>query len=199
MLLGGVHDRQLAAAQGVALVREDLVHHLDHRVFVGDQQARLPVGREIHVALVQRLAEGAADGLFAEMLHVERSLALPLRHDHARIEGAQRHHVLEAGEQFVVRQQPGPGADRFAVAVQDADDRIGEIADLFRGDIDLRPRNGTGLRNLDVGKIRLATRPDRRFGDMQAKSIGIAHAVSGLPPECATRTSQHRGKRGVAS
>lgn len=114
------------------------------------------------------------------MLHVEGGLALALRHDHARIEGAQQHHVPEAGEQLVIRKQPGPGTNRFAVAVQDADDRIGEVAHLFRRDVHLRARHGAGLRDLDVGEIRLAAGPNGGFGDMQAKSIEIAHAVSGL-------------------
>ncbi|MCY1233143.1 hypothetical protein D9M72_456690 [compost metagenome] len=114
------------------------------------------------------------------MLHVERGLALTLRHHHARVEGAQRHHVLETSQKLVVGQQTGPGADRFAVTVQDANDRIGEIAHLFRRDVHLRARNGAGLRDLDVGEIRLATGPNGGFGDMQAKSIEIAHAVSGL-------------------
>ena len=104
--------------QRVGLIGEDLVHHGDHRIAAGDQQAGLPVGREIHVAGRQRLAEGGAHRLFAEMLHVEGRLALALRHLHARVEGSERHHVAQAFEQVLVRQQPGPSADRLALAVQ---------------------------------------------------------------------------------
>ena len=75
------------------------------------------------------------------MLHVERGLALALRHLHARVEGAQRHHVAQALEQLLVAQQAGPRADRLAVAVEHADDRIGEIADGFRIGVDLRARH----------------------------------------------------------
>ncbi len=96
--LGGVHDRQLPPMAGIELVREDLVHHLDHRVVVGDQKPRLTVGRKIHVALAERLAECTAHRLFAEMLHVEGRLALALRHEHTRVEGPQQHHMPEAGQ-----------------------------------------------------------------------------------------------------
>ena len=44
----------------VRLVRVDLVHHLDHRIVVGDEQPRLPVGREIHVALWSALRKAEA-------------------------------------------------------------------------------------------------------------------------------------------
>jgi hypothetical protein len=139
VLLRRIHDRQLAALQRVGLVGVDLVHHLDHRIAAGDQQARLPIGREVHVARLERLAEGAADRLLAEMLHVERGLALPLRHLHAGVEGAQRHHVAQAFQQLLVGERARPGADRLAVAVEHADDGIGEIADFLAGDIDRRP------------------------------------------------------------
>ena len=97
-----------------------------------DQQSGLAIGREVHVARQKRLAEGAAHRLLAHVLHVERRLALPLRHQHARVEGAQCHHVAQAGQQRLIAQETGPGADRLPVAVEHADDGIGEIADGFR-------------------------------------------------------------------
>lgn len=109
MVLGGVHDGQLPAVAGIELVREDLVHHLDHGVVVGNQEPRLAVGRKIHVALAKRLAEGAAHRLLAEMLHIEGRLALTLRHQHARVEGAQQHHVPETRQQFLIGRKPAQG------------------------------------------------------------------------------------------
>ena len=52
--LGRIHDRQLAALQLVAVVRIDLVHHLDQRIAARDQQALLAIGREAHVVAVER-------------------------------------------------------------------------------------------------------------------------------------------------
>ena len=169
VLLRGIHDRQLAALQRIGLVGEDLVHHGDHRIAAGDQQAGLPVGREIHVAGRQRLAEGGAHRLLAEMLHVEGGLALALRHLHARVEGPQRHHVAQALEQLLVGQQPGPRADRLALAVEHPDDRKGEIADVARIDVDLGARHGAGLGDRHVGEIRRAARPNRRLRHVQAQ------------------------------
>ena len=101
----------------------------------------------------ERLAEGAAHRLLAEMLHVEGGLALALRHLHARVEGPQRHHVAQAFEQLLVGEQPGPWPDRLALAVEHADDREGEIADVARVDVDRRaaapsrPRRSARWRN----------------------------------------------------
>ena len=130
VLLGGVEDRQLPALQGIGLVGIDLVHHVDHRIAAGNQEAGLAVGRKVHVAIVERAPEGAGYGFLAHMLHVEGGLALALGGLHACIEGAQRHHVLEPVEQFVRCQKAGPGTHRLAVTVENPDDGIGEIADL---------------------------------------------------------------------
>jgi len=96
---------------------------------VRDQEAGLAIGWKIHVAWPQSFAEGTADGLFAHMLHIERGLALPLRHQHAGIEGPQGHHVAQAFEQLGVSEETGPGADGLALSAEHADDRKGEIAD----------------------------------------------------------------------
>ena len=176
MLLRGIHDRQLTAFQRVGLVGVDLVHHVDHRIAAGDQQPGLAVGRKVHVARRQRAAEGAADGLLAHMLHVERGLALPLRHQHARVEGAERHHVLQAFREFFVGQRPGPLANGLAVAVEHTDDRIGEIADFLRVDIHGRTRDRTRLGDGDLGEIRSSAGPDFRLGDMELEnSIAFRH------------------------
>ena len=173
--LRGIHDRQLPALQRIALVGIDLVHHVDHRIAAGDQQAGLPIGRKIHVARLERLAEGAAHRLLAHMLHVERGLALALRHLHARIEGAQRHHVAQALEQLLVGQQPGPGADRLAVAVEHADDRIGEIADRLGRRSTSGRAHRARLGNRHIAEIRRPAGPHRRFGDVESEGLAIGH------------------------
>jgi hypothetical protein len=168
VLLRRIHHRQLPTLQRVVLVGIDLVHHVDQRIVVGDQQALLAIGREVHVAGFQRPAEGG-DGLLAEMLHVERGLALPLRHQHARIEGAQRHHVPEAFDQFLVGQRPGPRADSLALAVEDTNNREGETADRFRIGVDRRALDRTGLGNDHVGEVRRAAWTHFRFRHMKAQ------------------------------
>ncbi len=184
VFLGGIHDRQLAALQRVAGVGVNLVHHVDHRIAAGDQQAGLAIGREVHVAGLQRAAEGAAHRLFAHVLHVERGLALPLCQLHPRIEGAQRHHVAQPIQQLLVAQQAGPGADRLAAAVQHADDGVGEFADLLRLGVDRRAGDRTGLGDDDVGEVRRAARADGRLRHMKGKRSKIAHRgrVSLWPP-----------------
>ena len=111
------------------------------------------------------------------MLHVEGRLALPLRHQHARVEGAQGHHVAQAFEQFLVAQEAGPRADRLAVAVEHADDRIGEVADRFGVGIDLRARHRAGPRDPDAREIGSAARPDRRFRHVKAQWSVAGHAA----------------------
>ena len=177
-----IHDRQLAAFQRVELVGVDLGHHVEHRIAAGDQQPGLAVGREVHVARLERLAEGAAHRFLAHVLHVERRLALALRHLHARIERAQGHHVAQALEQLLVLEQAGPRPDRLALAIEHADDRIGEVADLLRRDIDLRPPHLAGQGDLHVAEIGRAAGPHRRRGHVEGERfpIGRRHGASHL-------------------
>ena len=175
VLARGVHHRQLAALQRVELVGVDLVHHLDHRIAVGDQQPGLAVGREVHVARLERLAEGAAHRLLAHVLHVERRLALALRHLHARIEGAQRHHVAQALQQLGVAQQAGPRTDRLAVAVEHADDLVGVLADLLGRHVDRRPLDLAGAADLHVAEVRRTAWPDGRSRHVERQRFRFGH------------------------
>src|SRR5690606_41367034 len=50
-------------------------------------------------------------GLLAHVLHIEGCLALALGGLHARVEGAQRHHVAQALQKLVVGERAGPGAN----------------------------------------------------------------------------------------
>ena len=88
VLLRRIENRHLAAFQRIPLVGVDLAHHIAQRMAGGDQQSCLTIGRKIHVARQECLAKSAADRLFAHVLHIEGCFALPLRHQHARVEGA---------------------------------------------------------------------------------------------------------------
>ena len=153
VLLRGIENRQLAAFQRIPLIGIDLAHHVDQRIAGGDQQSRLAIGRKIHVAGQESLAKCAADGLFAHVLHIERRLALPLRHQHPSVEGPQNHHMAQALEQFFVAQEAGPGSDRLTVPIEHPNDRIGEVADGFRIGIHVRPRHRSRRRDPDIGEI----------------------------------------------
>ena len=176
VLLRGIHDRELPPLQRVALVGVDLAHHVDERVLVGDEKPRLAVGREVHVAGPKCDPEGAAHRLFAGVLHVERGLALALGHLHAGVEAAQRHHVTQAPDQILLAEVRHPGADRLPLAVQHADDRIGEIADVLRLDIDRRALDRAGLGDHHMGEIRLLARAGRRLRHVKAKGC-VGHAL----------------------
>ena len=95
-LLERIEPGKLAAFEVVFLVREDLAHHVDDRPALGYEQALLPVGRKTHVALRERLAMRGRNRFLAEAGDVERRLALALRQEHPRIEGAGQHHVAQA-------------------------------------------------------------------------------------------------------
>ena len=92
ILAGAIHDRQLTAFKFIAAVREDLVHHLDHRIAAREQDALLAIAREAHILPVQREGGGHGGRLLAGAFHVEAGLALPLRAEHTLVErSGQRH------------------------------------------------------------------------------------------------------------
>jgi len=167
VLPGRIHHGELASFQGIVRVRINLAGHVDQRVAIGDQQPGLPIGWKIHVTRDKRLAKGAADRLFAKILHVERGLALALRRLHAHVEGAQGHHVAQTFEQFGFTQRAGPWTDGFGFAIEHADDREGEIADRLGIDIDGRAIDRACARYGDVREVRCAAGPDGRLRHMK--------------------------------
>ena len=178
MLLGRIHDRKLPPLEGIAFIRIDLVHHLDHGIAAGNQQAGLPIGRKIHVSWKQGLAEGAAHGFLAHVLHIEGCLALALRHHHACVEGPQRHHVPQALRQLVIRQCACPRADGLTLTVQDADDRISEIAERFGIGVDFRAPDRSRIRDRDIRKIGRPAGTHRRLRNVEPQRCAIGHAFS---------------------
>jgi hypothetical protein len=175
MVPGGVEHRQLAAFEGISLIGVDLAHHVGQGIAAGDQEAGLAIGREVHVPGQERLAEGAADRLLAHVLHVERGLALPLRHEHAGVEGPQRHHILESLEPFLVGQETSPRSDRFTGSVENADHQIGEISDGLRIGIHSRARNGACFGDLHVREVGGVAGADCGLRDMERERRIITH------------------------
>ncbi len=167
MRLRGIHDGELPTPHRIELIRVDLVHHLDEGIAVGDQQAGLAIGREIHVAQLKRTAKGTGDRLLAEMLHVKGRLALALRHLHAGIERPERHHVTQAQHHLVIRQASGPGSDGIPLPVHDADDGVGEVLDLLWVHIDRRSPHAARRGYLNIAKIRRTTMAHRRLWYME--------------------------------
>ena len=115
------------------------------------------------------------DRLLAEAGDVERRLALALRQEHARVEGAGQHHVAQALAQIVGVERPGPIADRLALVVEHADHRIGEVADVGGADVDRRTGNLAGLGNADMAEVGPAAGPHGRLGHVQRKAGGAGH------------------------
>ena len=144
-----IHDRQLAAFQLVALVRVDLVHHLDERIIARDQQALLAIGREAHVLRVHRMRGRDRHRLLAQRLHVEAGLALALGAEHPLVEDPDHQHVAQDAAQLVGVELRIPRADRLAVVVEDADESVAERMRLGGGDGDIRARRSAGGRHGD--------------------------------------------------
>ena len=170
-----VHHRHLAAEDRVALVGEELAHHVDEAVAARDQDALLAVGREAHVGRIERQRLADADRLLAEALHVERQLLLPLRGQHAPVEDARRQHRAQAGQQQVGIGARIPWAGRMAGVVEHADERVGDVAGFRRPRVDRRPPHRAGGREVQVGEVGLAPGPPGRFGHVQAEGRVVAH------------------------
>ena len=102
---------------------------------------------------------------------------MSLRHQHAGIEGSQGHHMAQTLEQFAIAQQASPGTDRLAIAIENANDRVGEVADRFRIGVNRGACDRSGLWNADAGKIGRAAGPNRRFGYTQGQRSMVAHIV----------------------
>ena len=71
--------------------------------------------------------------------------------------------MAHALDQLLVAQQTGPRTDGLAVAVQNADDRKGEIPNGFRIDIDVGPWDGSCLGDFDIREIRGSPRTNGWF------------------------------------
>ncbi len=189
VVLVRIHDRQLAALQLVALVRVDLVHHVDERIAARDEKPLLAIGREVHVLAVERGLGGDGDRLLARALHVEAGLPLPLRPVHAVVEDAHRDHVAQHLAQRLGIELRVPRADRAIVLAEHAHERGRQRVRLGRGRGDVGPRRGARGGNLQLGKVGLVAGAERRLGHVQRElrpvrlqrgRILVAHVVEAL-------------------
>ncbi|MNN18689.1 hypothetical protein D3C81_1319060 [compost metagenome] len=174
----GVHDRQLAALERVGLVGEQLADHVLQRVVPRDQDALLAIGREAHVAVLQRHGVGGGDGFLAQALHVERHLLLPLRGGHACVEDARLEHGAQATEQLLAAQLRVPRADGAALFVEHAHQAVGQVAGFRRLDVDGRLAHDAGVGKVQVGEIGLAARPPGGFRYVQTQGCVVSHVAS---------------------
>ena len=182
-----VHHRQLAAAQRVAPVAEQLAHQLDDvDVVAAQQQALLAVGGEVHVARLQRLRVRDRDRFLAQRLHVERDLLLPLRDQHARVEGAGAQHRDQAALQVRHVDLGRPRPDRVPLGIEHADQLPGHRAGVRRLDVDGRARHFAGRRQAQEGEVGRLPRPAGGLGYVQLERHGGArHCAS---PQAAGRS-----------
>ena len=163
VLAARIHDRQLAALQLIALVRVNLVDHLDQRVSACDQNALLAIAREHHVIAGERHRGRDACRLFAGAFHVKAGLALTLTAEHPLIKGADHRHVPEHFAQGVGRQLRIPGPVRLVVIAQHADETIGQVLHLARITAFIRARHLAGFANVYIGEIDRIAGPRARL------------------------------------
>jgi hypothetical protein len=166
-----------------ALVREDLVDHLDEGIASRDQQPLLPVRREVHVAGTQRPLLSAGDRLLPERLHVERRLALPVRPQHPGVEAAQQHHVPQPGALVVGGQFRHPLTDGVTVIVEHTDQLFAHQRDPLDLLVERRLLHLAGLAD-EAHPVRhlVAT---RRLRDAQPRpgSVGLRPHVPQYSPD----------------
>jgi hypothetical protein len=83
-----------------------------------------------------------------------------------------------AFDELLVAEEARPGADGFSGAVEDPDDGKGEVADILRIGVYLRPWHSPCLGDLHVRKVRGSSRSNSRFRDVKAERSDIIHGVS---------------------
>jgi len=178
LLLARIHHRQLPPFHRVARIAVELADHVHHVVvFARQQQALLAVGGETHVAVANRQRVGAGNGFFAQTLHIERHLFLPLGNQHAGIESAGQQHGAQAALQQGRVHLRCPGADRFATVVEHADQRKREVVGLGRRHIDRRAAFGASSRQGEVGKVGVVAGTPGGLRHVQVQRFALWHEV----------------------
>src|SRR3989344_1076011 len=164
-----VHDRQLTSLERIALVRQQLANQVHQRYVAGHQDALLAVGREAHVVDVQGQGLGAADGFFAEALHVERHFFLALGDHHAVVVDPRLEHGTHAFAQDVHRYAFGPRAQGIALVVEHTNQATGQVCRVSRFNVDRGFAHCAGVGQVQVGEVGFAAGATRGFGDVQAQ------------------------------
>jgi hypothetical protein len=136
----------------------------------------LAIGREAHVAILERQRVRGADGFLAERGHIEGHLLLALADDHAGVEDAGLHHGAQAGQESFLVEFRRPGADGLVVVVEDADQAGGDLRRVLVGGVDGRARHDAGRVDTQIRKISLATRAAGRLRDVQRQRLTLAHS-----------------------
>ena len=168
---GVVHHRKLPALAHVARVREQLTHHVDQRGATNDMQTLIAVGREQHVARLERHALGDGNRFLAQRPHVEGDFSGALGTLHAVIVEAREQHVPKAHLQFLRVEVRMPRTDGFVVVVQNPHQLDRQRAQVANFGTDLRPGYRSGGGQMDVAEIGFFARPGGRFGQVQARTL----------------------------
>ncbi len=174
--------------QPVAFVGEHLAHHVDQRPLPGDQPPLLAIGGEEHVAWPQLERVPDSERFLAGAAHVERGLALALGTLHPVVVGAGQHHRSQPGAELVGTDVWCPRSGRTGVVVEYPDQRVGEVADFGRIDIVVRATDRSCRGDIEVGKVRVLTRPSRGLRHYETQPLMHRHhllfalLVQLLPP-----------------
>jgi len=173
----GAGKTSLLTAMAAALYGRapEVADDLRQLITTGGQEARLPIRREIHVTRPERPAESGADRFLAEMLHVERGLALSLSRHHSRVERAQNHHGAQSLFDFVTGEGACPWPDGIPLRVQDPDDRECEVTDVLGRFPHIGTSHSTGFRDHYFAEVGMSARAKFRFGHMQRQGNTISH------------------------
>ena len=159
-----VHHRKLPPLAHVARVRQQLAHHVDQRGAADDVQALIAIGREQHVARLERHALRDRHRFLSQGAHVEGDLAGALRALHALIVETREQHVPKAHLHLLRVEVRMPGPDGLVVVVQHPHQLHGEGAQLPDLGTHFGPGHRPGGREMDIAEIGFFARAGRRFG-----------------------------------
>ena len=168
-VLDRIHDWQLAALERISLVGQQLADQVHQWHFTGHQDALLAVGGETHVVDVQGKGLGAADGFFAEALHIERHFFLTLGDHHAVVEDPRLEHGAHASAHDFDGNTFGPRPQGLALVVEHADQALGQVGGVGGFYVDGGFAHGTGVGQAQVSEVGLAAWAARGFRDVQAQ------------------------------
>ena len=173
-----VHDGQLASADRIALVREELAHHVDETVAARDQDSLLAVGREAHVGGLQRRPPGRrrSPPRPGSACRTTASSAA------ARSACARRRCAWSASRAGPPAAAPGPrcGSQGPTARPSSSSTRTSAAATspvCRRPRVHRRPPHRAGGRQVQVREVGGAPGSPGRFGHVQAEGGGLAHCV----------------------
>ena len=152
-----------------------MADQVDQRHVAGHQNALLAVGREAHVIQVQRQGLSAANGFFAQALHVERHFFLTLGDHHAGVENSRFEHGAHTGAQYLGRDAFGPRAKCLALVIEHANQAFGQISRVGRVYVDSGFADLAGIGQAQVAEVGLAAWSAGGLGNVQAQRCIVGH------------------------